>query len=270
MHVQKGDRVYLLDTLCFGNVNRTKILGVSSGVSITVDNGELHVFTGDRLKGNIVNVETGKDGYDVDIDIPSDVRLIGQEVLTGLGIDPISQLSLFQKFMALSNEERLESSSQWDLISSDPENRDVYIQNIMDTLEDDTVFIQKQSAKLLSHLSDEMKGYMLTRMFQITTVEDRKNFIVQFYSIQNDKKKTELFVQALYEILLDNSDYLRVEFERFGKKFHTPEQLSNKIDSFLSGTTESEKEDIISNWRDHHKFISSTAPLFVRNVLSKY
>ena len=91
---------------------------------------------------------------------------------------------------------------------------------------------------------------MFQKLFSFTDAEFRKQLIVRFTLVQNDKRKTEIFIQDLYELLLDDETYIKIEFERFGKNTYTPFILSQKIDNFMKEKTPDEIKEITEHWRN--------------------
>ena len=268
----KGERVFLDDSSkTFASVTRTSFLGLSNSTVVLNDEGKNYAVTGDSLYHDVVHVSSGKSNDSTEHSIPStDVKLIGPQILSEEGIDQVSQIALFQKFMALPVEERLEKASSWALASADVENRATYLQELLGILEDDSTFIRKQAAIFLSHLDDNLKALMFQKLFSFTDAEFRKQLIVRFTFVQNDKRKSEIFIQDLYELLLDDETYIRIEFERFGKNTYAPSVLSQKIDDFIEEKTSDEIKEIVEHWRKRRYYSSRTAKLYVRKILSKY
>ena len=268
----KGERVFLDDSSQnFASVTKTSFLGLPKSTVVLNDEGRLHALSGNNFNHNVVHVSSGKSNDSVEHEIPStDVKLIGPQILSEEGLDQVSQIALFQKFMALPVEERLEKASSWALASADVENRSAYLQELLGILEDDSTFIRKQAAIFLSHLDDNLKALMFQKLFSFTDAEFRKQLIVRFTFVQNDKRKSEIFIQDLYELLLDDETYIRIEFERFGKNTYAPSVLSQKIDDFIEEKTSDEIKEIVEHWRKRRYYSSRTAKLYVRKILSKY
>ena len=150
----KGERVFLDDSSkTFASVTRTSFLGLSNSTVVLNDEGKNYALTGDSLYHDVVHVSSGRSNDSTEHSIPStDVKLIGPQILSEEGIDQVSQIALFQKFMALPVEQRLEKASSWALASDDIDNRKVYLQELLKLLEDDSSFIKKQASIFLSHL----------------------------------------------------------------------------------------------------------------------
>jgi len=265
----KGERVFLDDSSKnFASVTKTSFLGLSKSTVVLNDEGRLHALTGDSFDHNVVHVSSGKSNDSTEHEIPStDVKLIGPQILSEEGIDQVSQIALFQKFMALPVEQRLEKASSWAAASDDIDNRTVYLQELLKLLEDDSSFIKKQASIFLSHLDDNLKTLMLQKMFSLTDSETRKQLIVRFTIVQNDKRKTEIFIQDLFKLLLDDETYIKMEF---GKNTYTPSILSQKIDDFIKEKTPDEIKEITEHWRNRRYYSSRTAKLYVKKILSKY
>ena len=268
----KGERVFLDDdSQNFASVTKTSFLGLSKSTIVLNDEGRLHALSGNIFDHNVVHVSSGKSNDSTEHEIPStDVKLIGPQILSEEGIDQISQIALFQKFMALPVEERLEKASSWASASDDIENRSVYLQELLKILEDDSAFIRKQAVIFLSHVDDNLKALMFQKLFSFTDVEFRKQLIVRFTLVQNNKRKSEIFIQDLYKLLLDDETYIKIEFNRFGKNTYTPSILSQKINDFIEEKTPDEIKEIAEHWRNRRYYSSRTAKLYVKKILSKY
>ena len=139
----------------------------------------------------------------------------------------------------------------------------------MTLLGEDTLFIQKKSAKLLNHLDEDTRSTMLTNMMTSTTEEERKTMIMEYTSIQNDKKKVLAFLQNLYELLLDDKTYIRMEFKKSLVKKRIFES-SPMIETFLANASESQLEDVVRKWRKRGYYRNKKGGRYALNVLRKY
>jgi len=113
MHLNIGDRAFQEKNKIFSTVTRTKILGLDNSLVIFKDNGTMEAVCGSSSVNSIVNKNTTKDGGDIVHSLPVDVKHVGPAVLTSEGIDPIAQVALFQKFMVLPEETRVQTGQDW-------------------------------------------------------------------------------------------------------------------------------------------------------------
>ena len=272
VHVSEGERTYIKDIDEFGDVTRSGFLGLTSGGAVVeCDDGIMRAYCGTDYPSQLVNKTSGKDGHDVDQTVPTDVKTVGVEILTAEGLDEKSQQSLFQKFMVMSSEQRREKVDGWVANKDNASNKSAFISEILSLLDDDSPFIATQSAKLLSHLDQSVRDAMLTKLQTITSVDNRKDLIIGFTKVKNDRKKTEIFLQDLYLLLMEDDMYLRMEFERFGKQYFDTETLEAKIVSFLSTASDTYKSKVIDNWRTRHLYNSkNSGPRYVRNILRRF
>ena len=62
-----------------------------------------------------------------------------------------------------------------------------------------------------SHVTPDIRAIMLANLESRTVADTRKELIVRFTSIQNDKVQLEEFRQSLFTLLLDDTAYARIE-----------------------------------------------------------
>ena len=272
VHVSEGERTYIKDIDEFGDVTRSGFLGLTSGGAVVeCDDGVMRAYCGSEYPSQLVNKTTGKDGHDSDHTVPTDVKIVGVEILTAEGLDEKSQKALFQKFMVMSSVDRQEKINGWVANKDNVDNRAAFLTEILTLLDDDSPFISTQAEKLLSHLDQSIRDVMLTKLHTITSVDNRKDLIIGFTKVKNDRHLTEIFLQDLYLLLMDDDVYLRMEFERFASKFFDSETLEAKIVSFLSTASDTDKSKVIDNWRNQHLYNSKrSGPRYMRNILRKY
>jgi len=202
MHVDKGERTFIKDDDSFADVMRTRIFGKeSSGVVVQMDDGSYKAFIGNSVN-QVVNTETQKDANGTDFEIPMDVKKHGPAILSAIGLDAENQ-------------------------------RATFLSEILGLLDDDTLFIQTQASKLLSHFDDTTRGQMLTKLNSITTSEQRKQLILKYTSVKYNKKSVERFMQELYKLLLEDDEYLVMQMKVHGTKFIKEPELSRKILAFM-------------------------------------
>lgn len=244
-HVSKGTRVYLTSSKMFGEVMMTSVLG-TDGVVVKCDNGSIQMVCGEDILDNVVEKSTENDGRGKSKAMPTDVRVIGPQVLESFGVDETTRAALFQKFMVLEENVRLEKATYWEANKDDPAKMAAFLPELMTLIGGDTQFIQTKSAKLLRHLDEDTRNAMLTNMMSSTTEDERKTMIMEYTSIQNDKRKVVEFLQSMYELLLDDETYLKMELKNaLAKRRIYDEESVPMIDNLLANSSESQLADIV-------------------------
>ena len=270
MHVSKGDRTFIKDDDSFSDVTRTRIFGKeSSGVVVLMDDGSYKAYLGTSLN-QVVNTETKKDADGTDVELPMDVKKNGPAILSGIGLDDENQKALFQKFMVLPKDLRRAKMEEWKESEGDSVKESNFLSEILGLLDDDTLFIQTQASKLLSHFDDTTREQMLTKLNSITTSEQRKQLILKYTSVKYNKKNVERFMQELYKLLLEDDEYLVMQMKVHGIKLINEPELSRKILAFMEHRDEAYRQRIVNIWRARSYFISKTGPRWIRNLLKRY
>ena len=270
IHVDKGSRVFVESLQMFGDVIKTKTLG-ADGVVVQCDDGSVHAVYGNNVEEKVFDKSTSKNGKGDQVELPTDVKVIGPQVLESIGVDEQTRAALFQKFMVLEESVRLEKASYWEANRNNAAAMSTFLPELMTLLGGDTLFIQAKSAKLLAHLDDDVRSAMLTSMMAKTTAEERKAMILQYTSIQNDRRRVEDFLQGLYELLLDNKTYIAMEFKKSLEKMRVfPEESSPMIAAFLANSSESELEGVVEKWRKRKYYRSRKGPRFSYEVVKEF
>ena len=270
MHVDKGERTFIKDDDSFADVMRIRIFGKeSSGVVVQMDDGSYKAFIGNSVN-QVVNTETQKDANGTDFEIPMDVKKHGPSILSSIGLDAENQRALFQKFMVLPKDVRRAKMKEWKESEGDSTKESNFLSEILGLLDDDTLFIQTQASKLLSHFDDTTKEQMLTKLNSITTSEQRRQLILNYTSVKYNKKNVERFMQELYKLLLEDDEYLVMQFKVHGIKLIKEPELSRKILAFMEHRDEAYRQTIVTTWRSRSYFISNTGPKWIRNLLRRY
>ena len=270
MHVDKGERTFIKDDDSFADVMRTRIFGKeSSGVVVQMDDGSYKAFIGNSVN-QVVNTETQKDANGTDFELPMDVKKHGPSILSAIGLDAENQRALFQKFMVLPKDVRRAKMKEWKDSEGDSTKESTFLSEILGLLDDDTLFIQTQASKLLSHFDDTTRGQMLTKLNSITTSEQRKQLILKYTAVKYNKKSVERFMQELYKLLLEDDEYLVMQMKVHGIKLINEPELSRKILAFMEHRDEAYRQRIVNIWRARSYFISKTGPRWIRNLLKSY
>ncbi len=213
-HVTIGERVYVKDTDMFGDVERTMVLGVPA-VSIVDDEGITKAFFGTAMDTAVVGKDSGVDGTGTAVSVPVDVREEGIEVLTAMNVPAEDQRFMFVKFMGMFDQAtRRAYMDDWVLKKDDPAQREAFLQGLMTDLQDDEPFIRKQGNLALAAVEPAVREYMFTRLTTSMTKEERAGLILEWMSVRNSPEKKEDFLQGMYELLMDDDDYIAMEGRR--------------------------------------------------------
>lgn len=268
VHVSKGARVFVTTYKMFGDVTKVGTLGTEA-VVVECDDGSFHVICGENVKDEIVDKSTSKNGRGTDVQLPTDVRVIGHQVLESFGVDDEdTRAALFQKFMVLDEAVRLEKATYWEANKDDQAKMATFLSELLTLLKEDTAFIQAKSAKLLKHLSQDTRTIMLTNMMASTTEEERRAMIMEYTSIQNDRRKVGEFLQGMYELLLDNKSYIMSEFRTALVRKKILEQESTPmIAAFLAKLSEAQQEEIVNDWRRMKLYRSTAGATYALNLV---
>lgn len=220
-HVSIGERVYVKNTDMFGDVERTIVLGVPA-VSLVTDDGTTEAFFGTNLQTAVVGKETGVDGNGAQVEIPVDVKQEGVAVLTAMNVSPEDQHLKFIKFMGMFDPAtRRAYMDEWVVKKDDPVQRAAFLQGLMHDLDDDTEFVMVVGNQALAAVDPEVRQKMFQRMLTTLTKEERESLILEWMAAKNYPEKKEEFLQGMYELLMDDDDYIAME----GKKAFTRQRI---------------------------------------------
>lgn len=267
LHVSKGSRVYLASAKLYGEVTKVGALGTTA-VVVQCDDGSMKVVCGDLVFDDVVNKSTSKNGRGTSLTLPTDVKVIGPQVLEAFGVDEATRATLFQKFMVLEETVRNEKASYWEQNKDDQSKMSAFLSELLALLNDDTAFIQAKSAKLLRHLDATTRNIMLTNMMSSTTPEERKTMIMEYTTIQNDRVKVTEFLQNMNELLLDNQTYIKMEFKKaLAKKGIYEDESLPMIESFLEVCPDSRLSEIVAEWRKMKYYRTINGFMYARNLV---
>ena len=210
-HVALGERVYVKGIDMFGDVERTTVLGIDA-VSLVDDEGTTKAFFGTNLATEIVGKASGVDGTGAAVAVPVDVRQEGVAVLTAMNVVPEEQNMMFVKFMGMFDQAtRRAYMDEWVLKKDDPTQREAFLQGLMADLDDDEAFITKQGSMALSGVEPGVRQKMFGRLLTVLTKEEREGLILEWMGVKNYPEKKEEFLQGMYELLMDDDDYIAME-----------------------------------------------------------
>lgn len=134
--VQEGARTYLTTYADFGEVKRTTFLGLANAPVILLDDDTLVGIAGKPVLKDIVNIETKRNAEDELCNLPLDIRMIGIEVLDGMGVDKSIQAAMFSAWRTkLTAEQRNQFTANWEEVSSGtPQEKGAFVQRMVKTL----------------------------------------------------------------------------------------------------------------------------------------
>lgn len=266
-HITRGDRVYIVDSDSYGDVNRTTFLGKQGSV-LVADDGTLGGFTSTETNEKIVNQTTGKNGLGVAIETPMDVKNEGVSILDAMNITSEQQSLMFSKFMAMFNkEERRAYVKDWKEKESDPVQRTLFLNNLVEDLDDDEVFITNEGTKALVDIEPEIQKKMFTKFLTTVDKKTREAYILEWVVSKNDKEKKDDFLQKMYELLMDDEDYIKME----GRKALSTIKMSYReqltvFSRFLRVSTGQQREDYVKEWRSVRRSKSKRV-FFLKNFI---
>lgn len=268
IHIKAGDRAYLPAAQQFGDVTRSHILGLKKGCVVRSDNGKLVAFCGDKT-AEIVEKESAQDGNGSQVEVPSDFKVIGPEILARFGVSDADQAALFQKFIALDATVRNEKASFWESHKYDDEVLSTFVPEVLNVLQSDDEYISKHADSLFAHVDADTRATMRSNMTTKTDSESRKGLIVRFTLIQNDRVQVEEFRQSLYKLLLDDTPYARVEMVRclLMMKGANEADAKQRVNTFLDKASEDDITRFVQEWRLMKFYTKAARKAGTRKVL---
>ena len=267
-HVNSGDRVYNIESDSFGDVERTRFLG-KSGAVLAEDDGSLSGYPETVVRSKLFNKVSRKNGIGESTDTPMDVRIEGVSILSALNIDPLQQRLMFVKFMGMfSKEERRAYVTEWIEKRDDPIQRTIFLNNIVEALDDDDVFIRNEGRKAFFDIEEELQKKMFTRFLTTVDKETREGYILQWVVAKNNRDKRDEFLQQMYEILMDDEDYIQFEGRKALDSLRIPVSEQREIFSkFLTVSSVQDRKDYITEWKRVRRS-RSKRNFFLKNFIS--
>lgn len=266
-HVASGDRVYMVDSDSYGDVKRTTFLG-KTGVVLSNDDGSLGGFSEKETRTNIVNKTTKKNGLGETVEPPMDVRVEGIPILAAMNISPENQRFMFVKFMGMfTKEQRREYVSEWKEKKDDPVQRTLFLNNLIEALDDDEVFISNEGKKALVEIEPEVQQKMFAKFLATVDKTTRQKYILEWVLSKNDREKKDAFLQKMYELLMEDEDYIKLE----GRKALTSLNISTVeqkqiFSKFLRVSSVQERKTYRSEWVKVRRSRSKTI-FFLKNFI---
>lgn len=266
-HVSSGDRVYMVDSDTYGDVKRTTFLG-KPGVVLANDDGSLGGFSQKETRTNIVNKTTKKNGLGQTIEPPMDVRVEGVPILGAMNISPANQRFMFVKFMGMfPKEQRRAYVREWKEKKDDPVQRTLFLNNLIEALDDDEVFITNEGRKGLIEVEPEVQKKMFAKFLTTVDKSTRQQYILEWVLSKNNKKNKDAFLQKMYELLMDDEDYIKMEGRKALTSIKIPIRDQYQIFSrFLRVSSVEDRRTYIREWRKVRRS-RSKAVFFLKNFI---
>ena len=261
-HVTLGERVYVKGTDMFGDVIRTTVLGVEA-VGLVDDEGTTKAFFGTNMATGIVGKDVGVDGNGSAVAIPVDVRQEGIEVLTAMNFSPEVQRLKFVKFMGMFDQAtRRAYMDDWILKKDDPTQREAFIQGLITDLDDDEAFIRTQGNLALSAVKPEVRQKMFARLQTDLTKQEREALILEWMTVRNFPEKREDYLQDMYELLMDDDDYIFMEGRKaFTRMRILADEQTEIFTKFMTTVSAEDRSKYVAEYRKVRKSESKTRKL---------
>ena len=114
--VAPDSRAFVTDKSYFGNVQRTNVLGLSYAPEITLDSTVTVAYFGANSTSQIVNAATGLNGNGETFPLPLDVKMIGYEYLSQMGVSATQQEAMLAAWLALPPEVSKQYTDDWEAL----------------------------------------------------------------------------------------------------------------------------------------------------------
>lgn len=269
-HVAEGERAYIVDTDAYGDIQRTTFLGKTGAVFLN-DDGTLGALTDSKIKSSVVSTVTGQNGLGEVVETPMDVKKDGVSILSELSVVAESQALLFVKFMGMfTKEERRAYMEDWAAKKDDPEQKALFLDGIMADLDDDSAFISNEGNKVLINVESDVRQKMFEKLLVDVDKTTRESYILEWVGVKNDKDSKEEFLQKIYELLMEDDDYIQMEGKKALSQINISQADQEPIfANFLQSTSAQERADHITEWKKVRKS-RSQRNFFLKNFLKLY
>lgn len=257
----------MVDSDSYGDVDRTTFLG-KPGVVLYNDDGSLGGFTEKETDSNIVNKTTGKNGLGTEMEIPMDVRVEGVSILGAMNISADDQKFMFVKFMGMfSKTERRAYVTEWNEKKDDPVQKTLFLNKIVEALDDDEVFITNEGKKALVDIEPEIQKKMFTKFLTTVDKTTRQAYILEWVVSKNDKDKKDVFLQKMYELLMEDDDYIQMEGRKALSSLNIDYNTQRTIFAkFLNIASAEDRKTYITEWRKVRRS-KSKRQFFLKNFI---
>lgn len=109
-----GKRTYIPFAKDFGNIERPSFLGLVNAPVLTMDDGTLIGLAGQNVLTELVPTDTKTNFLNEPVDVPLDVKVVGTQTLTEMGIAADVQATMFTNWRTkLTDAQRTDYTNQW-------------------------------------------------------------------------------------------------------------------------------------------------------------
>lgn len=131
-----GERSFVPSVNDFGVISRSSFLGLVNAPVVTLDDGSQMGIAGQAVMSDIVSASTKKNFDNVTVAVPLDVRTIGIDTLTAMGITNEVQAVMFGKWRTqLTDAQREAYNQQWITAStSSPADQKTFVDGMIAAL----------------------------------------------------------------------------------------------------------------------------------------
>lgn len=263
-----GDRVYIANSDSYGDVKRTTFLG-KPGIVLYNDDGTLGGFSEKTSRTNIFSKTTNTNGMGETIESPPmDVRVEGVPILNAMNIPPENHQYMFFKFKEMfPKEQRRAYMREWEEKKDDQVQRTLFLNNFMQVLDDDEDFIANEERKALVYVEPEVQKKMFSKFLTTVDRSTRQQYILEWVLAKNDRRKKEVFLQKMYELLMDDDDYIKMEGRKALASINVPFREHRRIFfRFLRISSVEDRRKQIAEWRKVRRS-RSRAFFFLKNFI---
>lgn len=247
---EESTRAYIKETDIFGDVQRRRIFG-KTAVVVKDDEGVLRGFCGAAHKDRVVDTETSLDGNGVSVELPVDTKTEGVAILGTLNIPREQQVIMFAKFMAtFDKDQRRAYMDDWVSKKDDPELSAEFVEGLMEAVDDDESFVLKEGSKALAQVDPDVRTGMFGKIMVSMDKEQREAYILRWMSVKNDVKKKDEFLQEMYELLMDDDDYIQMEGKRAFTDIRVVQDKQGEVFAkFMELVDRPTREAYVKKWR---------------------
>lgn len=262
-----GDRVYISSSKTYGTVTKTRFLG-KPGVLVSIDNGESLAFSEERAKAEIYSKETSKNGNDLVLELPMDVRKEGISILTSLNISPAEQKLFFLKYIiGLTQNEQEARITEFNQVKDDPAKKEAFLTGLLEELESDQSLVQKEGSSALFDIREDIRGVMFTRLMTQVPQDEREQTMLLWMSVKNERNAKEAFLHEMYCKLMLSDEYILTEGQKAMTEFGlSGDKQSALFAKFLQTSDENTKQQFIEQWK-LVRGSNSRKRFFLKNVI---
>ncbi len=266
-HIGRGDRAYVVDSDSFADVERTTFLGKEGSVLLG-DDGLVTGLGASETRSRVVNKSTSENGLGETVELPMDVKVEGVSILQELSVDPEQHRLMFAKFMVMfTKEQRRAYVEEWKQKRDDPVQKTLFLNGMIQALDDDEVFVAEEGKKALVQVDPDVQKKMFEKFLTTVDRSTRQRYILEWLVCKNDKDKKDAFLQKMYELLMEDDDYIVMEGRKALDSLSMSLREQQSIFSrFLRVSSAEERREHVAEWRRVRKSRSRRA-FFLKNFI---